>query len=181
MFSGEDAIAAHVAANPQHEGMGTTLTAVLLRGDQLGLLHAGDSRAYLLRRGALYQLSHDDTFVQELVDAGVISREEARLHPQRNLVVRALTGRDARFSLADFQVREDDRLLLCSDGITDVLTDDQLAEALAGSSLERCADQLIALALRNGTRDNATCIAAEIVTAAPNTAPAFAGSLLEVS
>jgi protein phosphatase len=156
--------------------MGTTLTAVLLQGDRLGLLHAGDSRAYLLRRGALYQLSHDDTFVHGLLDGGVISREEARLHPQRNLVVRALIGRDSRFSLADFQITEGDRLLLCSDGISDVLTDDQLAEALAGSNLEHCADLLVALALRSGTRDNATCIAAEVVAGTLGSPPAFAGA-----
>jgi PPM family protein phosphatase len=175
-LSGEDAIAAHVAANPDLEGMGTTLTSVLLERDRLGLLHVGDSRAYLLRDGAIYQLSHDDTLVQSLVDAGVLSPEDARLHPQRNVVLRALTGAETRFSLANFEVREGDRLLLCSDGVSDVLADDALAEALAGPDLEGCAESLVALALQAGTRDNVTCIVAQVVTTTPESAPVFVGA-----
>jgi PPM family protein phosphatase len=173
---GEHAIAAHVAANPDLEGMGTTLTSVLLERDRLGLLHVGDSRAYLLRDGSLYQLSHDDTLVQSLVDTGNLSPEDARLHPQRNVVLRALTGAKTRLSLANFEVHEGDRLLLCSDGVSDVLTDDALTETLACPDLEACAGNLVALALHAGTRDNVTCIVAQVVTTEPISAPVFAGA-----
>jgi serine/threonine protein phosphatase PrpC len=177
-LSGEDAIAAHVSENPHLDGMGTTLTAVLLKGDRLGLLHVGDSRAYLLRKGILYQLSHDDTLVQSLVDDGILSPEEARFHPQRNVVLRALMGRDTRFGLANVEVREGDWLLLCSDGLSDVLTDEDLTEGLGGDDLEVCAEDLVARALRAGTRDNVTCIVAEAVTTASQSTPAFAGAFI---
>lgn len=170
-FGGEDAINDYVAKHPEASGMGTTLTAVRLDGDRLGLLHAGDSRAYLLRGGVLYQLSHDDTFVQSLVDKGVLSRNEARVHPQRNVVLRALTGRETRFSLANFEVREHDRLLLCSDGISDVLTDGEITEALTDQGVEASAEVLIRLALRRGATDNVTCIIADVVARDPRAAP----------
>jgi PPM family protein phosphatase len=170
-FNGEDAINAYVAKHPEASGMGTTLTAVRLEGDRLGMLHAGDSRAYLLRSGALYQLSHDDTFVQSLVDQNVLSRNKARVHPQRNVVLRALTGRETRFSLANFEVREHDRLLLCSDGISDALTDDEITEALTDHRAEASAEVLIRLALRRGATDNMTCIIADVVAREPQAAP----------
>jgi PPM family protein phosphatase len=150
---------------------------VLLEGDRLGLLYVGDSRAYLLRDGILHQLSHDHTLVQSLVDDGVISQAEARLHPQRNIVLRALMGRGARFTLANFEVQERDRLLLCSDGMSDVLSDDTLTEVLAGHDLTGCADRLVRLALRAGTADNVTCIVAEVVTTRAESTPVFAGAL----
>jgi PPM family protein phosphatase len=176
-LSGNDAIAAHVSAKPELDGMGTTLTTVLLEGDRLGLLHVGDSRAYLLRDGILHQLSHDHTLVQSLVDDGIISQAEARFHPQRNIVLRALMGRDARFTLANFEVQERDRLLLCSDGLSDVLSDDTLTEVLAVHDLTRCAERLVRLALRAGAADNVTCIVAEVVTTGAESTPVFAGAL----
>ena len=149
-FNGEDAIADYVAKNPEASGMGTALTAVRLEGDRLGLLHVGDSRAYLLRSGRLYQLSHDDTFVQSLVDEGVLSPDEARVHPQRNVVLRALMGRETRFSLANFEMQEHDRLLLCSDGISDVLTDEEIAEGLRDQGTEAAAELLGAAGIAAG-------------------------------
>src|SRR5262245_8101942 len=131
VFRGEDAITEQVSLRPELAGMATTLTAVLLHWDMVLLLHAGDSRGYLFRDGRLYQLSHDDTFVQSLVDAGAISQGEARSHPQRNIVIRALTGRDTRFILASWAVRPGDMLLLCSDGLTDVLADDAITEVMS--------------------------------------------------
>jgi PPM family protein phosphatase len=177
-LTGDDAIAAHVAANPRVDGMGTTLTAVLLGGDRLGLLHVGDSRAYLFREGVLYQLTHDDTLVQSLVERGFLSPDEARLHSQRNVVLRSLRGRETRFSLANFGVKEHDRLLLCSDGISDVLAEDDMTAVVGGGDdLERCAEHLVALALQGGTVDNVTCIVAEIVVGPVEDAPVFAGAV----
>ncbi len=179
-FRGEHAIAAHVAAHPHRDGMGTTLTAVLLDGERLGMLHVGDSRAYLLRAGLLCQLSHDDTLVQSLVDRRMLAPHEARVHPHRSVLLRALTGRGTRFSLADFDVKEHDRLLLCSDGISDVLSDDALTEASTDPDLEVCAESLIALALLRGTRDNVTCIVAEVVATGSESPPVSAGAFVAV-
>jgi serine/threonine protein phosphatase PrpC len=160
---GNDAIAEHIGENPDHAGMATTLTALLLDGDHLGLLHAGDSRAYLFRDGVLYQLSHDDTLVQSLVEGGHLTERDARSHPHRHIVTRTLTGGTPRFSLANFEVHDGDRVLACSDGVTDAVTDDELTDLLRDPSRERCADNVIAAALRNGTADNATCIVADVL------------------
>jgi PPM family protein phosphatase len=173
---GEDAIADYVAKNPEAVGMGTTLTAVRLADDRLGLLHVGDSRAYLLRDAVLYQLSHDDTLVQSLVDQGVLSWDEARVHPQRNVVVRALMGPKTRFSLASWTVGEHDRLLLCSDGLSDVLRDEELTEAVMNRDVESAAELLVGLALRRGATDNVTCIVADVVVEAREAAPILAGA-----
>jgi len=174
-LAGEDAIADHVAKHPEAIGMGTTLTAVRLARDRLGLLHVGDSRAYLLRDAVLYQLSRDDTFVQSLVDQGVLSRDEARVHPQRNVMLRALMGPKTRFSLASWTVREHDRLLLCSDGLSDVMTDEELTEALMDRDVETAAELLVGLALRHGATDNVTCIVADVVVEEQEAAPIFGG------
>jgi serine/threonine protein phosphatase PrpC len=160
---GNDAIAQHIDTNPHQAGMATTLTALLLDGDQLGLLHAGDSRAYLFRDGALYQLSHDDTLVQSLVEGGLLSERDARSHPHRHIVTRSLMGREPRFSLANFHVSEGDRVLACSDGVTDAVSDEELADVLGEPIRERCAEEVIATALRNGTADNVTCIVGDVL------------------
>src|SRR5690606_896120 len=108
---------ATVDANPQMEGMGTTLTAMLFSGSKLGLVNVGDSRAYLLRDGELVQVTKDDTYVQMLVDEGRITPEEAGSHPQRSLLTRALDGRDVEPEYSIREVRAGDRYLLCSDGL----------------------------------------------------------------
>src|SRR5699024_50253 len=92
--AGNKAIADMVEENPEFDGMGTTLTAMLFDGDRAGLAHVGDSRAYLAREGVLHQLTHDDSFVQSLIDEGRITEHQAHEHPQRNLLLRALTGAD---------------------------------------------------------------------------------------
>src|ERR1044071_5904084 len=91
---GNAAITQHVADAPDLEGMGTTLTAILFAGSRLGLVHVGDSRAYQLRDGVLSQITKDDTFVQSLIDEGRITEEKAHTHPQRPLLLRAITGQD---------------------------------------------------------------------------------------
>src|SRR6476620_5861736 len=161
---GNAAITRHVADSPDLEGMGTTLTAILFAGTRLGLVHIGDSRAYQLREGALSQITKDDTFVQSLIDEGRITEEEAHTHPQRSLLLRAITGQDIEPSLTMLEARPADRYLLCSDGLSGVVSDETLAETLTSYRDPReCADRMIELALRGGGPDNITCIVADVV------------------
>jgi PPM family protein phosphatase len=161
---GNAAITRHVAEAPDLEGMGTTLTAILFAGSRLGLVHIGDSRAYQLREGQFSQITKDDTFVQSLIDEGRITEEEAHTHPQRSLLLRAITGQDIDPSLTIREARPGDRYLLCSDGLSGVVSDETLADTLAGYRDPReCADRMIDLALRGGGPDNITCIVADVV------------------
>src|SRR5947207_681326 len=116
--------------NPALEGMGTTLTAMLFSGSKFGMVHVGDSRAYLLREGEFMQITKDDTYVQMLVDEGRISAEEASSHPQRSLLTRAMDGRDVD---PEFSIRPavpGDRYLICSDGLTTVVSAETIAETM---------------------------------------------------
>jgi serine/threonine protein phosphatase PrpC len=160
--AGNSAIAAQVEMEPDLEGMGTTLTAILFEGNRLGLVHIGDSRAYLLRDGELTQITKDDTFVQTLVDEGRITSEEAHSHPQRSLIMRALTGHEVEPTLTMREARVGDRYLLCSDGLSDPVSDDTILEALQIPDVEESADRLIELALRGGGPDNVTVIVADV-------------------
>jgi PPM family protein phosphatase len=161
---GNAAITRHVAEAPDLEGMGTTLTAILFAGSRLGMVHVGDSRAYLLRGGVLTQITKDDTFVQSLIDEGRITEEEAHTHPQRSLLLRAITGQDVEPSLTIREARAGDRYLLCSDGLSGVVSDETLADTLLSYRDPReCADRMIELALRGGGPDNITCIVADVV------------------
>jgi protein phosphatase len=161
---GNAAITRHVADAPDLEGMGTTLTAILFAGSRLGLVHVGDSRAYQLRDRTFSQITKDDTFVQSLIDEGRISEEEAHTHPQRSLLLRAITGQDIDPSLTIREARAGDRYLLCSDGLSGVVSDETLAETLRTYQDPRqCADRMIELALRGGGPDNITCIVADVV------------------
>lgn len=160
---GNSAIAAHVEADPELEGMGTTLTAILFAGNRLGLVHIGDSRGYLLRDGELTQITKDDTFVQTLVDEGRITAEEAHSHPQRSLIMRALTGHEVEPTLIMREARAGDRYLLCSDGLSDPVSHDTILEALQIPDVAESADRLIELALRGGGPDNVTVVVADVV------------------
>jgi PPM family protein phosphatase len=152
-----------IRESPQLEGMGTTLTAILFAGGRLALCHVGDSRAYLLRDGVLSQITHDDTFVQTLIDDGRITPEEANTHPQRSLLLRALNGQDVEPDLSMREARAGDRYLLCSDGLSGVVSEETLAEALKDPDPQSTADRLIELALRSGGPDNITVIVADVV------------------
>ncbi|MCE0761855.1 protein phosphatase 2C domain-containing protein [Pseudonocardia kujensis] len=163
-FEGNAAITRHVAESPDLEGMGTTLTAILFAGNRLGLVHVGDSRCYQLRDGAFTQITKDDTFVQSLIDEGRISEDEAHTHPQRSLLLRAITGAEVEPSLTIREARAGDRYLLCSDGLSGPVSDETLAETLREYRDPRqCADRLIELALRGGGPDNITCIVADVL------------------
>jgi len=154
-----------VEEDPQLEGMGTTLTALLWTGQRLGLVHVGDSRAYLLRDGVLTQITQDHTWVQRLVDEGRITEEEAGTHPQRSLLMRALDGRgQVEPDLSIREVRAGDRYLICSDGLSGVVSHQTLEETLAGyHDPGETIQQLIQLALRGGGPDNITCIVADVL------------------
>ncbi|HZA11790.1 PP2C family protein-serine/threonine phosphatase [Mycobacterium sp.] len=160
---GNAAIAAHVELDPELDGMGTTLTAILFAGNRLGLVHIGDSRGYLLRDGELTQITKDDTFVQTLVDEGRITAEEAHSHPQRSLIMRALTGHEVEPTLIMREARAGDRYLLCSDGLSDPVSQETIQEALQIPDVAESADRLIELALRGGGPDNVTVVVADVV------------------
>ncbi|MFC4606203.1 PP2C family protein-serine/threonine phosphatase [Rhodococcus kronopolitis] len=160
---GNAAIADQVEEEPEFDGMGTTLTAILFARSRLGLVHIGDSRAYLLRDGVLTQITRDDTFVQSLVDEGRITAEQAHTHPQRSLIMRALTGNEIEPTLTVREARTDDRYLLCSDGLSDVVSDETIAEVLRNDTPGDSADRLIELALRSGGPDNVTVVVADVI------------------
>lgn len=153
-----------VAAEPSRRGMGTTLTAMLLTGADLAMVHIGDSRAYLLRDGEFSQITRDDTFVQMLVDDGHITMEEADVHPQRFLVTKALQGSDTP---AEYTVRPacpGDRYLICSDGLSGVVNSETMQTTMTTfADLDQCVDRLIELALEGGGPDNITAVVADVV------------------
>jgi PPM family protein phosphatase len=152
-------------ADPATEGMGTTLTALLWAGDQVAICHIGDSRAYLLRDGDLYQITRDHTLIQSLVDEGRLSPDAAANHPQRSLIMRALQGStDSDPDLSMHTALLGDRYLLCSDGLTDVVTDMAVHATLVSlEDPEQAVEQLINQAISNGGPDNITCIVADVV------------------
>ncbi|MEU7001509.1 Stp1/IreP family PP2C-type Ser/Thr phosphatase [Nonomuraea sp. NPDC046570] len=154
-----------VGRDPSLKGMGTTLTAMLWNGTQVALVHVGDSRAYLLRRGELYQITHDHTLVQQLVDDGRITAEEAATHPQRSILLRALDGSgevDPDLTLREAQVG--DRYLLCSDGLSGVVSAETLHATLTNiDDPDEVVRQLIDLANRGGGPDNITCVLADVL------------------
>ncbi len=171
-----------VAADPDLEGMGTTLVALLFNGSRLGLLHVGDSRCYLLRDGELAQITHDHTLVQALVDEGRITEEDASSHPQRSVITRVLDGRDdVQPDLSVREARAGDRYLLCSDGLTGPVGSlETLTAALTIPTPQDAVDRLVDLALRGGGPDNITVIVADVVDAeVPNAPPVVAGAAAE--
>jgi len=160
-------------SDPAVEGMGTTLTALLWAGAEVAVCHIGDSRAYLLRDGDLYQITRDHTLIQSLVDEGRLSPAAAANHPQRSLIMRALQGStEADPDLAMHEALMGDRYLLCSDGLTDVVGDEAVHGILSSvPDAEQAVNQLIALAIRNGGPDNITCIVADVVDSAAGPVP----------
>jgi PPM family protein phosphatase len=172
------------AADPSVEGMGTTLTAMLWAAGRIGLCHIGDSRGYLLRDGELYQITRDHTLVQSLVDEGRLSPDEAATHPQRSLILRALDGRnDAEPDLSLREAQAGDRYLLCSDGLSDVVSAETLHQTLTTvKDPDEAVIQLVELANRGGGPDNITCIVADVVddvvTPVADEVPVVAGAAL---
>jgi len=158
-------------ASVDHHGMGTTLTAlVVLRADEtnisrFALVNVGDSRTYLLRNGELHRATVDHSYVQELVNTGHITEDEARSHPRRNIVTRAL-GIEPTVRVDTWLVPmvHGDRFILCSDGLVDEVHDDEIAAiALAADTPQAAADQLVAKANANGGRDNVTVVVVDVL------------------
>lgn len=178
-------IADAVEKNPDLDGMGTTLTALRFVGNRVGLVHVGDSRGYLLRGGLLTQITHDDTYVQYLVDTGKITAEEAKDHPRKSVILRAMRGADVDPDVSIREVREGDRYLLCSDGLSDVVSAETIAETLNVPDPQECADRLVELTLRGGAPDNVTVIVADVVEARVgeliNDVPVIAGAFVDPS
>ncbi|SDC44526.1 PP2C family protein-serine/threonine phosphatase [Nocardioides lianchengensis] len=158
-----DRIAELVDEDPALNGTSTTATVALFDGQRIGLGHVGDSRAYLLRDGELSQLTVDHTFVQSLIDEGRITEAESRVHPHRNIILKALDGvREAEPDLFVLELVAGDRLLLCSDGASGVLDDPRLAEILAAGTPDFAAVELVRASLEAGSSDNVTCIVADV-------------------
>ena len=173
-----------VTGDPDLRGMGTTVTAMLRAGSRFGLVHVGDSRGYLLRDGQLQQITKDHTFVQTLLDDGRITPEEADHHPQRNLITNALDGRvDVELDLSVRETRAGDRYLLCSDGLSGVVSHETLRDTLSSAASSDAAVQaLVELALKGGGPDNITAIVADVVeveTRPPSAVPVTVGAVAE--
>jgi protein phosphatase len=156
-------IADAVKERNELDGMGTTLTAVRFMGSQVGLVHVGDSRAYLLRSHLLAQITHDDTYVQYLVDSGKLTPDEAKDHPRKSVILRALLGTEVEPDVSIREARAGDRYLLCSDGLSDVVSAETIADTLLIEDPQECADRLVELALRGGGPDNVTVIVADVM------------------
>jgi serine/threonine protein phosphatase PrpC len=153
-------------SDPALSGMGTTLTAVLAgTGTRVHLAHVGDSRAYLLRNGELTQLTRDQTVVQRLVDEGRISQEEAEIHPQRSILTNALgVDRDIEVDEASYDLEVGDRLLLCSDGLSGMVAEEEIKEILQEHDDPQAAcDVLVDSANRAGGQDNITALILDAV------------------
>jgi protein phosphatase len=150
---------------PRNSGMATTLTAVAMANDGRYLIaNVGDSRTYLFRNGRLAQLTRDDSLVQEMIDQGDLTEAEARGHPHRSVVLKALDGGDQQpLVLRAVDAQAGDRLLLCSDGVTDYVTDEQVASFLSRDDAGEAARLLVDSALEHGSRDNVTAVIADVV------------------
>lgn len=150
-------------SNPHYFGMGTTLVVALFQGATLILGHIGDSRCYRLRDGAMLQITKDHSLLQEQIDAGLLTPEQAALAPNKNLVTRALGVEDAvLLELNEHHVLPGDVYLMCSDGLSDMIEDAPISKILQnGLSLEQMAQQLVSLANANGGRDNITVLLAQ--------------------
>ena len=159
-----DRIAELVTESPEIEGTSTTVTAAIFDGTRLGVGHVGDSRGYLLRDGALSQLTTDHTFVQSLIDEGRITEDEARVHPHRNLILRAVDGvHEPEPDVFMLEIAAGDRLLLCSDGCSGFLTDEDLVRLLGEGTPEQAAVALVTASLDAGSTDNVTVVVADVV------------------
>ncbi len=158
-------IAQFVQADPSRAGMGTTVTAIAWRGGRIAVVHVGDSRAYVLRDGELSQITRDHTYVQSLVDVGRLTPEQARHHPKRNLMLRAIDGNQVpERDLSVREARVGDRYLLCSDGLCGVVEDAAIARVLRTVADPTAAvTALVDLALEAGAPDNVTAVVADVV------------------
>lgn len=152
------------AQQPGRRGMGATLTAICVHGQEAHIAEVGDSRAYLIRSGRIRQITQDQSFVQVLLDAGVIQPEDAEQHPMKNVLLQAMgLHPEVKATVARLELRRDDRLLLCSDGLSNKISADEMLSCIQqGPSVEATCAQLVALANERGGEDNITVIIAEL-------------------
>jgi protein phosphatase len=153
-----------VAVDPRRDGMSTTLTAVLGNGERFGLVHIGDSRGYQWREGQLMPITRDHSLMQMLLDSGELRPEDAADFPYRSVIARSINQLETPepdLVLLDLEVH--DRILLASDGLTDIVDEERIAAAVAEPELDRAVQRLVQLALAAGGRDNVTCILGEVV------------------
>ena len=152
------------SSNPQYRGMGTTCTSLVVKDQQIYFAHAGDSRAYILQNNSITRITEDHTYVQELVNRGDISADEAETHPKRNILTNAMgTKPDLRVDTGKSALPflENNRLLLCSDGLYDYIKDNELADILSTKPLHEAASYMIEQAKKRGGHDNITVVLAE--------------------
>jgi PPM family protein phosphatase len=163
VHSADAALREITRSDPSMEGSGSTLTAMLWSGSRLGLVHVGDCRAYVLRDGELFQITHDHTLVQSLIDEGRLTPEEAASHPQRSLLLRALQGSGVAADLKLHEARPGDRYLLCSDGLSIVVPVQAVHDTLAtAADPDDAVRRLVDLANDAGGPDNVTCVVADV-------------------
>jgi protein phosphatase len=149
--------------SPEHRGMGTTLVAAILKDGKAIIANVGDSRAYLIREGEIRRITKDHSYVQAMIDAGAISEEEAFKHPMKNVITRAVgCKKDVEADLYEVEIRKGDYLLLCSDGLTDLLSEEDIKETvLKSNNLEAACSMLVHKANEEGGEDNITVILAK--------------------
>jgi len=163
--------------------IGTTLAALLIHGPHYACVWCGDSRAYLLREGAMTQLSRDHSEVQDLIDRGILDAEEAKAWPRRNIITRALgVAERADLEIIDGRAHGGDRFLLCSDGLTNHLSDAEIAALLAAGAPQTACDALVALTLQRGASDNVSIVVvdceADMRTVRADRLPSHAGAVV---
>lgn len=166
--------------HPEYAGMGTTLTALNLVNTSVELLHIGDSRCYHYSQGKLTQISYDHTVMQELLDQGRLTPEEVRGHPQRSMLTQVLMG-DSGIDpvLVVYPVALGDKFLLCSDGLTGVLSDHEILSLIKSESSETLLSALVDATKKQGAPDNVTIIWAEVVESEPPSSSYFIGAARE--
>lgn len=155
----------YASAHPEYKGMGTTCTALLVQGAAASIGHIGDSRAYRIAREGITQITQDHSLVAEMVRRGLLSEKEAILHPDRSLLYRALgTREEVEIDLIEgFPVSADDRFLLCSDGLSNLVMDNEIEEMVRNSEPQEACKQLVALANKRGGYDNITVLVVHLV------------------
>lgn len=164
LTAGHAAIAELITSRPALTGTSTTAVVALFDGHQLAMGHVGDSRAYLLRGGLINQLTHDHTFVQTLIDEGRITEEEAKHHPHRSLILRAVDGvHDLEPDLFLIDLALGDRVLICSDGVSGSLDSGRIADILNAGTPDFAATELVRASMDAGSTDNVTCVVADVL------------------
>lgn len=144
---------------PELSGMGTTLVAAVVLGDGAHIVHVGDSRAYLIGGDKISRLTTDHSVVQQLVELGQITEEEARVHPEKNMITRAVgVKEDVSADASSVKLRKNDAILLCSDGLSNLVEEEEMRDIVATTPHEEAAELLISLALSRGGADNITAV-----------------------